>query len=106
MTGNRPARSRARVVDQRGRVLFDEELHQRRREHVLDQPLVVLALQRGLDFGGAHFEMELGVVVHERRPFARLARRSLSEATLSADGLMMRSIWAANASKASAFSSM
>src|SRR5947209_282078 len=104
MTGNRPACSRARVVNQGVSVLLAVELRQRRCEHMFAKPRIVAAADRSLDVGGAHVERELGPVVHERRPFTRLARRSLSEATLSAGGLMMRSIWAANASKASCFS--
>src|SRR5437870_4872465 len=63
-----PARSRARVIDQRGRVLFDEELHQRRREHMFAKPRIIATADSSLDFGRGHFEMELGPVVHDAEP--------------------------------------
>src|SRR5262249_3698422 len=89
---DRPASSRARVSQQRCGVLFLQELQQSRIEDVLDQPAVIAALDRRLDFGGAHRERELGLwLVGHAVPSPER-----SGTTLSAGGLTIRSISAAN----------
>src|SRR5262249_48118278 len=97
---NRPARSRAWVVQQLFGVLLDEELHQGRREDVLDQPRVIAAGDSSLDLGPGHVELEVDWLVAHDAPSPER-----SGTTLPASGLTMRSTMAASFSKASAFSS-